>query len=372
MPIAGTGVAVYGGSFSQIADPSRYGSVVGNIFEAGELARLPGLTLVYFAASDVNTAWNTGVPYSEARAHGWLLKGASGHLLVNRSDRYDFVGDVGDPAYQKAWIANVLAFLHAHPGIKGVFVDDVLDDLAALAGQEAAKYPTQQDSAQAELSFVKAVAPALRSHGYYVLVNASGYIPGSPDNPSLDEIAWWRELGPYVNGLMDEYYQQVSDGSDALRSTGVAWNQEWSGWQRLIHVAQSMGDDFYGLTYGYPGDSAAMTYGKASFLLDWDGRGGAFIYATTNGSDPANAAWMTSIGLPLHHKREVGVGWMRQYVDGVALVDPDPSTPQTFQLPGAYRTLNGTTVTSVTLEPMTGTILSSARPLTTQAAEPAS
>jgi len=300
------------------------------------------------------------VPYSEARANGWLLKDASGSLLVNHSHPDSYVGDVGNPAYQQAWIANVLRFLRAHPGVKGVFIDDVLYDLAALAGHEPSKYPTQQDSAQAELSFVKAAGAALRSHGYYVLVNASGYVSASPNNASIDEIAWWRELGLYVNGLMHEYYQQVSNGSNALRSTGVNWNQEWSGWQRLVHVAQSMGDDFYGLTYGARGGTAVMTYGKASFLLDWGGRGGAFIFATPNGSDPANPAWMTSIGLPFHHKQQVGVGWMRQYTDGVALVDPDPSRPQTFRLPGLYRTPDGTTVTSITLRPTTGAILQAA------------
>jgi hypothetical protein len=121
-----------------------------------------------------------------------------------------------------------------------------------------------------------------------------------------------------------------------------------------------MGDDFYGLTYGDPGDTTVMSYGKASFLLDWDGHGGAFIFATSNGADPANPAWMTSIGLPLHHKEQVGVGWLRQYTEGVVLVDPDPSSQQTFQLPGRYRTLEGTTVTSITLQPTTGAILQAA------------
>ena len=112
-----------------------------------------------------------------------------------------------------------------------------------------------------------------------------------------------------------------------------------------------MGDDFVGVTYGAPGDTQMMTYGKASFLLDWNGGGGAFIYQATDGSDPANSAWTASIGQPAAAKQQVGVGWMRQYTDGVVLVNPDPSNSQTFSLGGSYLNTDGTIVTSVTLAP---------------------
>ena len=241
-----------------MSDPSQYALVVGNTTEAAELARLPGLTLVYFTGTDVNTHWSTGVPFNEARANGWLLKNASGDLLVNQSFRDNFVGDVGNRAYQQAWIANVLAFLRKHRGIKGVFIDDVLYDLAALAGQDASQYPNQQDSAQAELSFVKAVGPALRSHGYYVLVNASGYIPAP------------RQREPRRNRLVARARPVRQRAHGRVLPAGFRWQQRppldrrrlEPGVVRLaasLHVAQSMGDDFYGLTYGGPGDTTAMT-----------------------------------------------------------------------------------------------------------------
>src|SRR5581483_6534586 len=162
-------------------------------------------------------------------------------------------------------------------------IDDVLRDLLPLAGSEAAKYPTQQAWAAAQLSFVRAVGTGLRAHGYYVLVNASGYIPGdkaSDDGSSTS--AWWRQLAPYVSGLLNEYYQQLPDGSETPRTTGDAWSQNWDGWQRLIETAQSLGKDFVGVAYGSSDDTHRMSYGKASFLLDWNGGGGAFIYEPDN------------------------------------------------------------------------------------------
>jgi hypothetical protein len=138
--------------------------------------------------------------------------------------------------------------------------------------------------------------------------------------------------------------------------------QYWSNWQRLVRTAQSMGKDFVGLMPGPPGDVQAMAYGKASFLLDWNGRGGAFSYLPSDGSDPWNAAWTMNIGKPAAAKRQVGNGWLRRYTDGVALVNPDPSGPQTFQLGGRYTTSDGQTVTEATVPPVSGLILRSAHP----------
>jgi hypothetical protein len=217
---------------------------------------------------------------------------------------------------------------------------------------------------------MRAVGPVLRAHGYYVLVNASGYIPGndaSDDGSSTNE--WWRQLAPSVSGMLDEYYQELPDGSNRLRSNGSDWTQNWARWQRLITTAQSMGKDFVGLTHGPSDDTNLMSYGKASFLLDWNGGGGAFIYAPddTHNANPWNPAWTADIGRPTAAKQQIGSGWLRRYSDGVALLNPDPSNSQTFQLGGNYLTPDGHTVNQITLQPTTGLILTSRVPARTSA-----
>jgi hypothetical protein len=329
---------------------------------AGLAAREPGRSLVYFAGTDVNTRWDAGVPYRLAAARGWLLRDGAGNLLVNKGYPDNYVGDVGDPAYQQAWLANVLRFLRAHHD-DGVFIDDVLRDLVPLAGTEAAKYPSQQAWAAAQLSFVRAVGSGLRARGYYVLVNASGYIPGDPasDNGS-STIAWWRQLAPSVSGLFNEYYQQISDGSDTLRASGTSWQQNWDGWQRLVQAAQALGKDFVGLAYGSSSDTQGMSYGKASFLLDWNGGGGAYIYEP-RGEHPTpwNDAWTADIGRPAAPKQRVGAGWLRRYSAGVSIVNPSPFSSQTFHLGGNYLTPDGQTVAEITLAPTSGLILRAER-----------
>ncbi len=339
-----------------------YAYLIVGLALARRAAREPGRSLVYVSGTDVNRNWDTGVPYAQAARHGWLLRDRSGRLLVNRSYPTNAVGDVGNPAYQRAWLGNVLRLLRRN-GDSGVFIDDTIADLAPLAGTEAAKYPTQGAWASAQLSFVRAVGPALRARGYYVLVNASAYVPGNPaSNDGTTTVAWWRQLAPYVSGLADEHYQETSDGRDTLRTDGPAWDEGWSGWQRLVATAQSLGRDFVGIAYGPAGDPGRMSYGRASFLLDWNGRGGAFVYQpTSQTSDPWNGAWTLDVGRPLAAKQRVGVAWLRRYSRGVALVDPDPARAQRVDLGGRYLAPGGGVVSEVTLPPATGLVLPRAR-----------
>jgi hypothetical protein len=330
--------------------------------QASAAAREPGRSVVYFAGTVICRPWSCGVPYEQARKNGWLLTDSAGRVLISHSHPSNPVADVGNPAYQRAWLRSVSRFLNAHH-VEGVFIDAVLADLVPLAGEESARYPTQRDWAKAQLSFIRTVGRALRAHGYYVLTNASGYIPGRHASETGASTAmWWRQLAPYVDGLMNEYYQELPTGTDQLRTTGSAWTQNWAGWQQLIRVAQSRGRDFVGVTYGAPGDTRIMSYGKASFLLDWNGRGGAFIYEPTNDANPWSGAWTQNIGRPSAHKRRVGVGWLRRYRHGIVLLNPSPSHAQRFALRGRYTAPGGGVATAETLPPTTGLILRAATP----------
>src|SRR5690348_17297002 len=134
--VPGIGLVALGSQLGGIGDPGLYSTDIASAAEASTLAGLPGRSLAYFSGTDVNVNWSTGVPYSQASANGWLLTSSSGSLLTNTGYAGNYVGDVGSSGYQQAWITNVLAYLQAHPGIDGVFVDDVLYDLKPLAGTE--------------------------------------------------------------------------------------------------------------------------------------------------------------------------------------------------------------------------------------------
>jgi len=358
-PVPGIGVLRLGSGFSAGSGYDRYSYLIVGRDDAAAAAGQPGRSLVYHSGTDVNTQWDCGVPYSQAVANGWLLKDSSGNLLVNSGYTNNFIGDVGDPAYQAAWTSNVASFLSS-TGADGVFIDDVLADIGTLTGRAyPAKYPSQAAWEDAMVSFIDYVGPALKAKGFYVLTNVDAYSTGNGDSDTGALAAsFWRRVGPGVSGLMQENWLQSPTDVTHLRSDGSEWDNNWSGWENLVSVAQSMGRDFVGLTYGSSANTQAMRYGQASFLLNWNGGGGAFIYEVA-GADPWASDWTRTIGTPGAAAYAVGAGWRRDYSGGTVLVNPSPSASQTFALGGTYIGPDGSALSSVTLAPTSGIVLTS-------------
>ena len=270
-----------------------------------------------------------------------------------------YVGDIGNSGYQQRFVDNVADYLSQH-GNEGVFIDDVLISPATMtSGVFPSKYPTNGAWENAMVSFVEAVGPALRARGFYVALNAAAFISGNAasDDGTLTA-GFWRRLAPHVNGLMSEYWEQQPPDPSQLRPSGSAsWAHHWDGWLNLVDVAQSSGADFFGLMEGSTSDVNHMRYGKASFLLAWDGSGGGFLYHPQG--DPWNLEWTMDIGQPSAARYQVGVGWRREYSGGTVLVNPSPSSSQSFSLGGTYTRADGTPVSSVTLGPVSGLVLKS-------------
>ena len=165
-------------------------------------------------------------------------------------------------------------------------------------------------------------------------------------------------LAPYVNGLQNEYFEQAAIDFKLYYVDPTNWRGAWLGWLRLVGVIQNAGVDFYGGMRGDATETGKMMYGKASFLLAWNGKGGGFFWQSKSVSvDPWHSAWTTWIGTPTAARYQVGVGWRRDYTAGTVLVNPSPTSAQTFNLGASYTNPAGQTVTTVTLQPTTAIIL---------------
>ena len=130
-------------------------------------------------------------------------------------------------------------------------------------------------------AFVHSVGPALKTRGLYVLVNAHKWLRGTLARATA------RSRSPMVatHRTRSAAASTPSPGCKtrpirpASRSVGSEWWNTGTAGSVLSSVAQSTGADFFGYTYGPRRDTRAMRFGKASFLLDWDGEGGALLYA---------------------------------------------------------------------------------------------
>jgi hypothetical protein len=362
----GTGVVRFGNSWSSGSGYDRYGYVITGPANIDLVAALSAKGLIYRSAVQLTPTALTNdeailgcVPVQNARANGWILKNSSGGEIVTPSYG-DPLADPGNSAYRQACATRLINFLGSHHA-DGVFFDDVTGDSLNVGGlpSRPPAYPTAQAWEDAIVGFVNYVGGALKSQGFYVVANASKWISGdSGSDTGLLTAGFWQRLAPGASGLMTEYWLQNPNNVSQLRLAGSEWYNNWTGWQRLVSVAQNAGVDFFGLTYGASTDTRAMVYGKACFLLDWNGKGGAFVWEPSNSLDPWNSAWATAIGTPSAAKYQVGAGWRRDYSAGTALVNPGTSS-QTFALGGSYL-LNGTAVTSVTLQPGTAALLNKA------------
>jgi hypothetical protein len=323
----GTGLIAFGSTLARYTHLSDYSLVVfGGDFRAARRAR--GKTLHYEEIS-LCSRWNCSVPLSQASTKGWLLRDASGNLIHTYGDSGRYLPDVGLPAYQHAFIRSTVSVLRAHRGVDGIEIDNVQTDIGSITGGVyPGRYPSKQSFQNAEVAFLSVVGPALRKAGYYVVANAGGYVNDSSFDSGRDTNALWRRIASYVGGLMNEYWMQDPNNLTRLMDdSGGAYLHHWSGWQKLVRTAQSHGADFIGVSRGTTSDVRTMRYGKGSFLLDWNGRDGAFVYAVepayTSGVSHWNSAWTADIGTPTGPKRRIAAKiWRRDFRKGTVIVNP--------------------------------------------------
>jgi hypothetical protein len=352
------------GNWHTLTNTGRYGVIIVGAANAKSAAAEPGRALIYGCGVNIpNATWSgtCGVSWREAVANNWLLKDANGKY-VPYGDGSSYLADLGNSSYQKRFISEMESNIRLHPGIDGVFIDNVVGSLitTSLEYHDSASYRL------AMLAFIKAVGPALKARGWYVAVNASILDDDAQSftGQSYDgtQYIWWvKQIGPYVSGISTERWQQNWDGTGSVRTSGTAGNQAWDGWERLPSVVASVGKDFYALEKGALNDTGKAAYLRASFLLAWKRGRGVFFYTDYAGrGDSWRLVATPDIGRPVGPRRRIGVGFRRTFTGGTVIVNPSPSESQTFGFQRKYLMPDGTTTSSVTLPPASGLVLSRA------------
>jgi hypothetical protein len=350
------------GNWGTLTNTKKYRIIVASYGNARHAGSLPGRALL--AACGVNiprVRWSAecGVSWDTAVANNWILKDASGND-VPYGDGYAYLADIGNPTFQRRWLLDIRADMRAHPGIDGVFIDNVVGGLITAS----IKYPDGASYRAAMLSFIKRVGPALKARGRYVVVNASIFDPGAESRTGLGsdgtQYIWWaKQIAPYVDGINMEHWQENWDNNSSVRVSGADASQAWDGWERVVSAVQRLGVDFYAMDEGSLTDVRKATYLRASFMLASKSGRGAFFYTDSYSgrSDPWNPAWMIDVGRPAGLRYRVGVGWRRNFTLGSVIVNPSPSVSQTFTFRRKHFMPDGTATTSVTLAPATGLLL---------------
>ena len=364
------------GNWGAVTNADRYGVIIASPANANSAGGQPGRALMYACGTNMPadpTSAHCGVSFAYAAAKDWILKDDNGNY-AHYKGRSSVLADIGNSSYQRRFINAIDADLRTHPGIDGVMIDDVVGSLIT----ESARYRDNASYRAATLSFIQAVGLALKAKGWYVAVNASildGEAEGvtGPAWNGTQYIWWVRRIARYVDGINMEHWQQNWDGSDSVRVRGTSGSQAWDGWQRLPPVVHKLGKDFYASERGALTDVQKAAYLRASFLLVWKRRQGAFFYDDHSGrGDPWRLVATPGIGWPIQTARRVGVGLRRIFTSGTVLVNPSASESQTFGFQRKYLMPDGTATRSVTLPAASGLVLrqASARQAQTRTVAP--
>ena len=261
-----------GGNWHTLTHTNRYAVIVTSSGNARYARRQPGRRRSCRGTNmpSDSTSASCGVSYADAVANNWILKGASGNY-VRYLGRHPVLWMSATRRTSKIHL-DIAADLRSHPGVDGVFIDDVIGNLIGGGTEVPARYRDNASYRAAMLSFVKAVGSALKAKGWYVTVNAS-IVDGTTESvtgPAWDgsQYIWWvNRIGRYVNGINMEHWQQNRDSSATVRVSGSAGNQAWHGWQRVPSAVHALRRDFYAMDTGALTDVKKAAYLRASFLL---------------------------------------------------------------------------------------------------------
>lgn len=257
--------------------------------------------------------------------------------------------DIGNTSYQQAWLAGAASSAKKE-GFDGVFLDDTNTHPGHCEDGSLQKY-TDVQYGDAMLSFLKYQYAGLKSDGLLVVPNISA------DAWTTSEESIEEQMAPYTNAVFQEMFMNW-DASTPTLFSGSQWSAVM---QQMINVSKVT--SYYANTYDSSFNAQTMDYGRASFLLGWNGdttSASQFYINNSNTTSSYNPIWAASVGTPTNTYYELSNGaWRRDFTGGIVLVNPSASATATVSLGGTYtNTANSSKVTSVTLGPTTGAILS--------------
>lgn len=298
-------------------------------------------TVAYFEAAAVRdqdcatAGYATHVDYDSApvnycwvqRNHPeWFLRDSTGRPL-HFADYPEYVAiDVSQPAYRQLWLDNAVQLARANH-FDGILFDDILIGVSHdLSGRIAGWTDQQYGNAMAD--FGSWIGDHLRAAGLVAMANA-GIDPWVPW-----EVTAGLRLAAHVDVLNREFtvrWGSCGGYSPLFTDPASAGNPPLSMIEDFQRQAQSAGAALGSVDYvdtnTARSDVATMIYGRASFLLTWDGTSrSAYFLRTCDSGDPAAAPWMAEPGTPTSGIQQRGGLWVRTFTGGAVVLNPSSGT----------------------------------------------
>jgi hypothetical protein len=260
-----------------------------------------------------------------------------------------WAGDIGDPAFRAAWIAEARAQLAA--GYTGLYIDDVnmLLQVSDGHGRPAVPIDPRTDEPMRLEDWQRYMARFMEQ------IRAA-----FPDEEIVHNVIWFAgDDGPYIpRQLRAADYIALERG---VNDPGITGGYEPFGFRTFLDYVSRRHADGGAVIYDTrPRAPRDRVYGLATYLLTSSGRD---AIGADDGGTPAD--WWRGYDLDLGEakgpRRLVDGIWRRDFDRGTVLVNEPQAPGQTIRLGPGFRRLDGGRATTVYLGPATGTILLRAR-----------
>jgi len=293
-----------------------------------------------------------GYCYADKNAPQWFSTTSAGARIEWNGYPGHWQMDIGDAAYQNAWASNVIAEAKAD-GWDGISVDNANVDpgyteSGYMSGKLPSEYPTRASYEAATRSFLANVGPKVKAEGLLIFPNIQA-------NMNYATPALWKDWTTFTSGGIREFLCKWGHGT-----TGHFGGAGCQLYLDTMAATQSVNRSIILSIYSTATDTRTMRWGRANFLLGWDGvSASALSFDTQSTSDPYNQEWVIDVGKPVGAITTQGNAKLREYSAGYVAANHSSSTAQTVTFPRQYRMPDGTLVTSTTLQPLTGLIVRS-------------
>ncbi|WP_434447065.1 putative glycoside hydrolase [Lentzea sp. E54] len=292
-----------------------------------------------------------GIGYCDAdRNHPeWFMLSPGGQRLQYSGYSGHWQMDIGNVAYQNAWIDSVISASKAS-GFDGVLMDNALFSCETYHdGVCPAKYPSDESFQNAYKAMFANARSKFASAGLKTVANLA--------NARLFAGAW-SAYTENLDGAFDEWWLTFSD-TNLLPE----YDQGWSRQLAEIAANEARGKITWVQPHFTDTAQGAFRYAFASFLMVNGSRSAFAPIARTDGyGDPSpwRAEYDWHLGTPSGSYRSIGTNlFRRDYTCGVVLVNANPtgSNAVAVALGGTYTAETGRSVTSVSLAGTSGSIL---------------
>jgi hypothetical protein len=307
------------------------------------------------------TGASMGVDYCWlAKYHpSWMLHNRTGGLLRFADDTTLIATDIGSVGYRQQWATDVVGVARSLH-FDGVYIDNI----NAYPGHGIdGQIPTYTDQAYgaASAGFLSVVGPALHAAGLTSIANVGV-------NPWVSwQVGVATQMAHYVDVFNKENFSRWGNycgTPGALFSVPMSdGNPPLDMMENFERTLENAGTHISAIDYGAQqptaADYATMLYGRASFLLSWDGKpGSAYFFRTCGLNAPAYPQWMTEVGTPLGPVTNVAGCYVRLFTNGLVVLNPSTTVSSLVPLGLGYHLWSGANVIgNLSLGPLSAQLL---------------